>query len=365
MSRLALKRWPLGPRRAPGLMLVPYTGYANRTRLIIRGRVIRERKTTPAEPHVPGWRNFIALTRLMRSAKVPGAEVCLCLNSREVRAVTDKEGYFEFDVALERNLAGDAELDVKLLSPRRPHAPPIVSTVTICAPPESARFGVISDIDDTIVWTHVGNRRRMLWTLARSNASTRKPLAGVAALYRALRDGAAGNEGNPIFYVSSSPWNLYAPLVDFLRINGVPNGPMFLRDWGRHTLTQWRDHGTHKRAAIREIMDAYPHLPFILIGDSGEQDPEIYRDVVREAADRILMIYIRAVSASPARHRAIDRIADEVRASGSELLQVSDSETAATREAQAGRIRRSRIDEVRIDREADQRSPLPGATSPL
>jgi phosphatidate phosphatase APP1 len=112
-------------------------------------------------------------------------------------------------------------------------------------------------------------------------------------------------------------------------------------------------------------MDAYPHLPFILIGDSGEQDPEIYRDVVREAGTGYSMIYIRAVSASPARHRAIDRIADEVRASGSELLQVSDSETAATREAQAGRIRRSRIDEVRIDREADQRSPLPGASSPL
>jgi hypothetical protein len=57
-----------------------------------------------------------------------GAEVCLSLDSRDVRAVTDKEGYFEFDVALERNLDGDAELDVKLLSPRRPHAPPIVST---------------------------------------------------------------------------------------------------------------------------------------------------------------------------------------------------------------------------------------------
>jgi phosphatidate phosphatase APP1 len=361
----ALKRWPLRSRRAPGLMLVPYTGYANRTRLIIRGRVIRERKTTPAEPHVPGWRNFIALARLMRSAKVEGAQVCLCFDSREYLTVTDKEGYFEFNVALARSLDGDAEIELRLVSPRLPHAPPIVSRATICVPPEGARFGVISDIDDTIVWTHVGNRRRMLWTLARSNASTRKPLAGVAALYRALRDGGGGNEGNPIFYVSSSPWNLYAPLVDFLRINGVPHGPMFLRDWGRHTLAEWRDHGTHKLAAIREIMGAYPHLPFILIGDSGEQDPEIYREVVREAGDRILAIYIRTVSASPARHRAIARIADEVQASGSELLQVSDSETAASREAQAGRIRQSRIDEVRLDRDVDQRSPLPGASSPL
>jgi phosphatidate phosphatase APP1 len=341
--------------RAGRLTLMPYPGYANDTRLILRGRVIRERKTTLLEPHTSGWRNFVALVRLMNSAEVPGATVCAHFRSRDHQAVTDREGYFAFNIALDRRLERAVEIDLRLVAPSAADGQPIVARAAICVPPVSARFGVISDIDDTIVWTHVGNRRRMLWTLAWSNAATRKPLAGVAALYRALHDGVAGDEGNPIFYVSSGPWNLYPPLVDFLHINGVPRGPVFMKDWGRHTLSEWRDHGTHKLASIREIMTAFAHLPFILVGDSGEHDPEIYREVVREFPGRIAAIYIRSASAGAARYAEIGRIADEVRAAGSNLLLVTDSETAAIHEARAGRINRDRLENVRLDEEAEKR----------
>lgn len=338
---------------------MPYTGYANDSRLIVRGRVIRARKTTLPEPHTSGWRNFVALARLMNSAPVSSATVCAHFRSRDHQAVTDREGYFEFKIALDRRLERDVEIDLRLVAPSAADGQPIVARAAICVPPVSARFGVISDIDDTIVWTHVGNRRRMLWTLVRTNAATRKPLAGVAALYRALHEGTAGDEGNPIFYVSSSPWNLYTPLVDFLRINGVPRGPVFLKDWGRHTLYEWRDHGTHKLASIREIMAAFAHLPFILVGDSGEQDPEIYREIVREFPGRIAAIYIRSVSAGPARCAEIGRIADEVRVVGSNLLLVTDSETAAIHEARVGRIGHDRLEHVRLDEEVEKRLPPP------
>ncbi len=347
--------------RFGSLVVVPYTGYANDSGLILRGRVIRQRKTTPLEPHTRAWRNFVALVRLMNSAEVPGAKVCAHFRARDHEAVTDREGYFAFDIALDRRFERDVEIDLRLVAPSAGDGDPIVARAAICVPPVSARFGVISDIDDTIVWTHVGNRRRMLWTLARSNSATRKPFVGVAALYRALHDGVAGDEGNPIFYVSSGPWNLYPPLIDFLRINGVPRGPLFLKDWGRHTLTEWRDHGTHKLASIREILAAFAHLPFVLVGDSGEQDPEIYHEVVREFPGRVAAIYIRSVSAGPARCAEIGRIADEVRASGSELLLVTDSEAAAINEARAGRIGHDRVEQVRVDEEVEKRLPSPAA----
>ena len=210
------------------------------------------------------------MVRLLNSAEVPGATVIAHFRALDHEAVTDREGYFKFNIALERRLEREVEIDLRLIAPRAAESGPIIARASVCVPPASARFGVISDIDDTIVWTHVGNRRRMLWTLARSNAATRKPLDGVAALYRAWHDGVAGDEGNPVFYVSSGPWNLYPPLIDFLRINGVPRGPVFMRDWGEHTFREWRDHGTHKLASIREIMTAFDHLPFILVGDSGE-----------------------------------------------------------------------------------------------
>lgn len=349
--------------RAGTLTLIPFTGYASDSRLIIRGRVIRARKTADVEVHTSSWRNFAALVRLMNSAEVPGAMVCAHFRTQDHNVVTDREGYFTFDIALDRALERSVEIDLQLIAPSASDGRPIVAQAAVCVVPASARFGVISDIDDTIVWTHVGNRRRMLWTLARSNAATRKPLDGVAALYRALHDGVAGDESNPIFYVSSGPWNLYPLLIDFLRINGVPRGPVFLKDWGRHSLYEWREHGMHKLASIHEIITVFPQLPFILIGDSGEQDPEIYLDVVRKSPGRIASIYIRSVSAGPARCAEIARIADEVRAAGSSLMLVTDSETVAINEARAGRIGRDRLQYVRLDEAAEKTLPSPAEDS--
>jgi phosphatidate phosphatase APP1 len=340
-------------------MLMPYTGYANESRVTLRGRVLRARKTTLLDSRTSGWRNFVALARLVNSAEIAGATVRAHFRSRDYEAISDREGYFTFSIALERRLERNVEIDLQLVAPKAADGEAVVARACICAPPASARFGVISDVDDTIVWTHVGNRRRMLWTLAWSNAATRKPLAGVAALYRALQDGVEGDEGNPIFYVSSGPWNLYPPLVDFLRINAVPHGPVFLKDWGRHTLTEWRDHGTHKLACIREILTAFAHLSFILVGDSADQDPEIYREVVREFPGRITAIYIRTESAGSARYAAIEQLSHEARAAGSDLFLVIDSETLANHEVRAGRIGHDRLEHVRLDKKAEKQLPAP------
>ena len=98
----------------------------------------------------------------------------------------------------------------------------------VLVPPASARFGVISDIDDTVLWTNVRNKLKMVLTIALLNERTRVPFQGVAAFYRALQQGAGGNENNPIFYVSGSAWNLYDLLVEFFQIHGIPLGPILL-----------------------------------------------------------------------------------------------------------------------------------------
>ena len=122
---------------------------------------------------------------------------------------------------------------------------------------------------------------------------------------RALHDGPEGGAGNPLFYVSSSPWHLYTPLVDFLQSQSLPLGPLLLKELGVRSLFGAGSHMDHKLAHIREIVETYPHLPFVLIGDSGQQDPEIYREVVLRYPDRIRAIYIRSVNPDPARIEAV------------------------------------------------------------
>jgi phosphatidate phosphatase APP1 len=223
--------------------------------------------------------------------------------------------------------------------------PAVKAIGRVLVPSDKARFAVVSDIDDTVVYSHVANKLRMLLTIALSNARTRKPFQGVAAFYRALHAGL-----NPFFYVSKSPWNLYLPLAEYLEVQGLPEGPLFLRNLG---LRMPRD---HKRAAISALLQAYPALPFILIGDSGENDPEVYADIVRRFPKRIRVIYIRSVNRKPHRLAAIERLIAEVASTGCQLVLAPDSEHAAAHAAAEGLIQPSELRAVRSERRADENS---------
>ena len=190
----------------------------------------------------------------------------------------------------------------------------------------------------------------MILTVTLFNEHTRKPFEGVAALYRALQKGKSGSEDNPIFYVSSSPWNLYTLLLEFLKVQEIPMGPLFLRDFGDHLLFSLQDQHSHKTNQIKKIFDTFPHLPFVLIGDSGEQDPEIYRQIVKEYPKRVRVIYIRSVNRHPSRIQAIDKLVEEVRETVCQLVLTPDSEFAAAHAAAEGLISTGELPFIRSEK---------------
>lgn len=348
-ARLRLRR--LTGFRGP-LLVLPYLGYGTPARLALCGRVLRDPGVAPASDARAAWRNLLDFYRRIESDEVPGARLSARFQDQSAEVVADREGYFSVEFAPQRALEASGWLDIELelLEPRArkgtAHA-----TGRVLVPPPSARFGVISDIDDTILWTNVKNRLRMVLTVALGNAHTRKPFKGVAAFYRALHGGVSGAEHNPIFYVSKSPWNLYTPLLEFMEVQGIPCGPLLLRDYGHHMLLG--GDSDHKAWHIERILEAYPHLPFVLIGDSGEQDPEIYARVLHDHPQRIRVIYIRNVDPNPARMEAIDRLIEEVRPTGCQLVLIPDSEFAAAHAAAEGLISATELPAIRSGKRDD------------
>ena len=211
--------------------------------------------------------------------------------------------------------------------------------------PHGARFGVISDLDDTVVRSSATSVLKMAWIVLRNNAHTRLPFEGVAAFYRALQRGADGRGSNPIFYVSSSPWNIYDMLEDFLDVHGVPPGPLFLKDWSLTVLGKHRD---YKLGVIRRLLGTYEDLPFVLIGDSGEEDPEIYLQTVREHPGRVMAVYIRDVT-SGERDDEIMAMAEEARKLGTEMVAVPNTNGAAEHASSIGLVAPSAIAAVRSE----------------
>jgi phosphatidate phosphatase APP1 len=131
---------------------------------------------------------------------------------------------------------------------------------------------------------------RNLYTSFTGNATTRHVYPDAVGLMADL-----SCEGlNPVYYVSSSPWNLHAFLADVFHNSGLTRGPIFLRDLGLSKTKFITDgHGNHKGASIDLILNANPDLPAILLGDTGQHDARIYREVIARHGDRIIAVGLR------------------------------------------------------------------------
>lgn len=341
--------------------VVPYRGYGNARRVLVHGRALEDEGIAPANDADPAWRNLLNSFNRVETDPLARARVRVHLGGTQREIIADEEGFITEWLDLADPLPPDVgwhPATLELLAPLRDPAKPVVTTAQILVPPASATFGVISDIDDTVLQSHVANLVQAARTIAFGNARTRLPFPGVAAFYRALHHGPRGeaaSAANPIFYVSSSPWNLYDVIADFLDLQGIPAGPILLRDWdlrpGAHAA---KGHHTHKISQITRIFDTYPALPFILIGDSTQEDPEIYRHVVAEHPSRVLAVYIRNVHARPERSAAISRLAEEILADHSTLILSDDTLAAAKHAAEKGWISPDALPSIGEEKKADE-----------
>lgn len=322
-------------RRHDGpIQVIAYRGMGSPEELRLSGRVLEDRGILPAEDDQTRWRNLRDNWRRFGTRELAGVRVRGDFKGERAEAVTDEEGYFHLRIAPAAPLDAAPWQIVRLELPELG----VLAAGEVLVPPPTARFAVVSDIDDTVLQTYATDLLKMLRLTFLRNARTRLPFDGVAELYRALEAGAGGREHNPIFYVSSSPWNLYDFLVEFMAYNGLPPGPLRLTDYGfdREKLGKLR-HAEHKLAEIELIARAYPHLPLVLIGDSGQHDPEIYLAAARAHPGRVAAIYIRHVS-HERRADEVVSLAAQASELGAPLLLAPDSAHVAADAAQRGFI---------------------------
>ncbi|HEY0674137.1 MAG TPA: phosphatase domain-containing protein [Longimicrobiales bacterium] len=322
--------------------LVPYRGFGNDARVMIMGRALRDPGLREATDKDTLWKNLIESYKRIETDELPGARILVTFKALTQEIVADEDGFFRATIELGTPPNPDAgfwhEVKLELMDPKPVDATPVLSAAQTLIPPRDAQFGVISDLDDTVIQTGATDVIRMVRATIFGNARTRIPFAGVAAFYAALQSGGTGTGFNPIFYVSSSPWNLYDVIEQFLALQRIPLGPTLLRDWGMSLDRIPLGHSAHKLTSIRQIMSMYTQQRFILIGDSGQEDPEIYREIVREYPGRILCCYIRNVTPIGRRGESLLEIAEEIAAAGSEMVIAEDTNAAARHAAAKGFI---------------------------
>lgn len=338
------------------VMIMPYQGFGNTKELFFLGRVLRDRGIGISELKDSKWRNFKKMYKRFMTWEIPQATVEASFNGITQLATTDDEGYYEFKMELKHPLKSHnpwQKIQLELIEKVVKNQKPQVVYCNVFVPSEHVEFGVISDIDDTIVPTGATRLWEMLKTTFLGNAQTRVPFPGVAAFYQALSKGLVGHENNPFFYVSSSPWNLYDFLRELMRFHNLPQGPLMLRDLGlsrEHLFAG--SHSVHKLVQIERIFGIVLDIPFILIGDSGQHDAEIYLQVIRDFPGRVKMVYIRDVN--PAVHEKMLKIAGEIEMLGVEMMLIKDTIEATLHAVSKGWILKEDIAQIVEEKKVDE-----------
>ncbi|WP_404381551.1 App1 family protein [Caenispirillum salinarum] len=347
-----------------GVVVQPYRGYGSRTEIFLIGRVFRQSGRGSGADDESMRRHLRDIGRRISRRGIKGAKIAACFKGASQEVETDRDGYFRIHLRLAEPVEDGREWHAVRLTLEEPE--PVEAEAQVFIPPDHCRYVVISDIDDTIMYTGVANRLGMLWRLFVADADSRTAFPGVSVFYRALHDGVGGDERNPMLYVSRGPWGIYDMLDTFFQSRGIPVGPiLFLREWGlRWSSPLPRKAVDHKRQLIDRMLELYDDLPVILIGDSGQHDPEVYRQVIHDHCDRILAVYIRNVSKDEGRVSEIEAMAEEAVKKGSSLLLASDSTAMAEHACGLGLIDREAVESVRRRAQSAHETHLVEAETP-
>ncbi|MBI1257929.1 MAG: DUF2183 domain-containing protein [Chloroflexi bacterium] len=350
------------------LLIMPFIGYGTAESLFIKGRVLRDKNISEPMATTSTLTNLIDTYKRFQSDEIPRATIRASFGDYSREAVTNEEGFFEFElqpgplpVSDDHTYLIDLEIRDYPGKARNPVEPAeFKAQGQVIVPPDSAQFGVISDIDDTVLMSNVAHPIVLARNTFLENAHTRLPFEGVAKLYQALRRGADGSHFNPVFYVSSSAWNIYDVLRDFFVVREIPTGALFLSEYNLDENTFiFQNRREHKIGAIETIMKTYPQLKFVLIGDSSEKDPLIYREITQRDPQRIQAIYIRTATLSRKRDARLQAIVRDVEALGVPIMLVKDSVEAAEHAVANGLIHPDALPAIRAARNEDKQAPTP------
>jgi phosphatidate phosphatase APP1 len=265
-------------------VITAYTGYGapGWARVMARVVLTRNAESRKKLEKVRGWRSFT-------TSPVNHARVLIHIGDQVHETHTDRSGYV--DVRVE----GDLKPGWASVRLSTEGAAPVDAPIRVVDP--GVKFGVISDIDDTVMVTALPRPLLAAWNTFVLDEHARIPVPGMAVLYERLVN---AHKGGPVFYLSTGAWNVAPTLSRFLSRNLYPAGPLLLTDWGPTPDRWFRSGREHKANTLRRLATEFPDIKWLLIGDDGQHDQEIYSEFAQTHPESVAAVAIRRLSPTQA-----------------------------------------------------------------
>ncbi|MCW4459672.1 App1 family protein [Microbacterium sp. MPKO10] len=263
---------------------VTYTGYGSTTWVRVLGRVLythrgREKEATS---RTRGWRSFTSIP-------VVSSAVTIDIAGTRHEVVADRGG------VIDAVISAEMEPGWQTIQMSAQGSDPVTSDVYIVDP--DTRVGVISDIDDTVMVTALPRPFVAAWNTFVLDEHARTPVPGMAVLLDRL---SRMNGGCPVIYLSTGAWNIAPAITRFLSRHLYPAGALLLTDWGPTHDRFFRSGREHKHESLRRLANEFPDIKWILVGDDGQHDEELYSAFASELPDNVSAVAIRQLSAGEA-----------------------------------------------------------------
>jgi phosphatidate phosphatase APP1 len=265
-------------------VITAYTGYGTPDWVRVMARVVLTRRTNGPKrlEKVRGWRSFTTTPVSFTTVRIQvGDQV------HETR--TDRSGYVDCRVQ------GHLEPGWGKVRLSTDGAEPVDAPIRVVD--AGVKFGVVSDIDDTVMVTALPRPLLAAWNTFVLDEHARMAVPGMAVLYERL---VTANPGAPVFYLSTGAWNVAPTLSRFLSRHLYPAGPLLLTDWGPTPDRWFRSGAEHKRNTLSRLAAEFPDIKWLLIGDDGQHDQEIYSEFANAHPDNVAAVAIRRLSPTQA-----------------------------------------------------------------
>ncbi|KRC62411.1 ACP synthase [Agromyces sp. Root81] len=319
------ERW--ARRRGHVPTVVPYTGYGSTEWVRVLCRVLLSKPVDPdetskrrrrrGEQGIRGWRSFT-------SVPVGDVPVVIEVGGKRIEVLADRGGVVDTKVPV------SLEPGWHQATLRTEGSEPVEAPIWIVGP--DVRFGIISDVDDTVMVTALPRPLVAFWNTFVLDEHARIPTPGMAVLFERL---VRSHPGSPVIYLSTGAWNVAPTLTRFLSRNLYPAGPLLLTDWGPTHDRWFRSGHEHKQENLRRLAEEFPDMRWLLIGDDGQHDEEHYERFALEHPDRVAAVAIRRLSKGEA-VLAGGRTKTEQHGSGVPWVSANDGSTIADRLADLG-----------------------------
>jgi phosphatidate phosphatase APP1 len=279
----AFHRWRARRAREAGHVphVVPHTGYGSTSwiRILARALLVKDPLRRRAEPTgARGWRNFV-------SVPVENASVRVEVAGSSQTITADYGGII------------DAIVEVDLPPGWHPVGLSVedseVATANVFVVDPQVSFGMVSDIDDTVMVTALPRPLLAAWHTFVVNEHARATTPGMPVLYERLT---SRHAGAPVIYLSTGAWNVAPTLTRFLSRNLYPAGALLLTDWGPTADRWFRSGREHKHTMLERLAREFPNIKWLLIGDDGQHDESIYGAFVGQHPDNVAAVCIRQLT---------------------------------------------------------------------